>query len=113
MNSENVRVNLRYDRQNLKSLLRHAKAQDVKRGGHYNIQEPPRLNIWTHTWVHPGCRSESLLMFSLEFDWKRASLISVSLRSGYDWRVFLDELARLEMAALGDTVHGISRSPQT
>ena len=113
MNAENVRINLRYDQADLKSLLAYAKAHDIERGGRYDIRMPPRFNIWTHTWIQPGCRAESSLMFSLEFDWKRASLISVSLRVGYDWRAFLDELARLEVAALGDTVHGISRSPQT
>ena len=47
-------------------------------------------------------------MFSLEFDWNTSSLMSVRLQPGYDWQVFLDELARLEMAALGDLVYGKS-----
>ena len=81
MNSETILVDLRYDRKDLKSLFIHARVQDVKRGGRYDMYNPPRLNIWTHNWVHRGCRSESSLMFSLEFDWKRASLISVSLRA--------------------------------
>ena len=114
MNTENVRINLRYDRGDLKSLLRYAKAHDVELDGRYDIRKPPRLNIWTHNWIHPGCRAESSLMFSLEFDWNTASLMSVMLQSGYDWQVFLDELARLEMAALGDTVYGKSRcEPKT
>ena len=109
MNAENVQVNLRYDRADLKSLFRYANAHDVELGGRYDIRMPPRLNIWTHTWIHPGCRAESSLMFSLEFDWNTASLMSVMLQPGYDWQVFLDELARLERAALGDTVYGKSR----
>jgi hypothetical protein len=110
MNAENVRINLRYDRADLKSLLRYAKAHDVELDGRYDIRRPPRLNIWTHNWIHPGCRAESLVMFSLEFDLNRASLMSVTLQPDYDWAIFLDELARLERAALGDTVYGRRRA---
>jgi hypothetical protein len=110
MNAENVRINLRYDRADLKLLLRYAKGHDVELDGRYDIRKPPRLNIWTHTWLNSGCRAESSLMFSLEFDWKTASLMSVVLQPGYNWQVFLDELARLETAALGDTVYGRRRA---
>jgi hypothetical protein len=106
MNAQNVRINLKYDRADLKSLLRYAKAHDVELDGRYDIRKPPRLNIWTHNWVHPGCKAESCLMFSLEFDWKTASLMSVIMQPDYDWQVFLDELARLERAALGEVVYG-------
>ena len=106
MNAENVRVNLRYDRTDLNSLLRYAKAHDVELDGRYDIRKPPRLNIWTHNWINPGCEAESSLMFSLEFDWNTASLMSVMLQPGYDWQIFLDELAKLERAALGDVVYG-------
>ena len=110
MNAEYVRINLRYDEADLKALLQYAKAHDVERDGRYEIRKPPRLNIWTHNWIHPGCRAESSLMFSLEFDWNTASLMSVMLLPGYDWQVFLDELASLECAALGDTVYGRRRA---
>ena len=106
MNAENVRINLRYDRADLKSLLQYAKVHDVDRDGRYDIRRPPRLNIWTHTWSNPGCRAESSMMYSLLFDWHAASLMSVVLQPGYDWAIFLDELARLERAALGDVVYG-------
>jgi len=108
MNAENVRINLRYDQADLKSLLAYAKAHDIERGGRYDIRMPPRFNIWTHTWINPGCRAESSLMFSMEFDWATGSLISVWLHPGYNWTTFLDELARLEKAALGDVVYGSS-----
>jgi hypothetical protein len=110
MNAENVRINLRYDQGDMKSLWSYAKAHDVERDGRYDVRRPPCLNIWTHTWIHPGCRSESSLMFSLEFDWNTASLMSVVMQPGYDWQVFLDELAKLEKAALGDTVYGRRRA---
>ena len=114
MNAETVRINLRYDRADLKSLLRFAKAHDVELDGRYDIRKPPRLNIWTHNWMSPGCRAESSLMFSLKFDWNTASLMSVVLQPGYDWAIFLDELARLETAALGDVVYGKNRcEPKT
>jgi hypothetical protein len=110
MNAENVRINLRYDRADLKSILRYARAHDVERDGRYDLRMPPRLNIWTHAWTNLACRTESTLMFSLDFDWNTASLMSVWLQPGYDWQVFLDELARLERAALGDTVYGRRRA---
>ena len=110
MNTEKVRINLRYDWADLKSVLRYAKTHDVEQGGRYDIRMPPRLNIWTHNWISPGCRAESSLMFSLDFDWDTASLMSVRLQPGYDWAIFLDELARLERAALGDTVYGRRRA---
>jgi hypothetical protein len=109
MNAEHMRINLRYDRADLKSLLAYARAHDVERGGRYDIRRLPRLAIWTHPWSNPACRAESSLMFSLEFDWNTASLISVSLQPGYDWAIFRDELARLETAALGNMVYGKSR----
>jgi hypothetical protein len=110
MNAENVRVNLRYERADLKSLLRYAKVHDVERDGRYDLRKPPRLNIWTHTWANPGCRAESSLMFSLDFDWSTSSLMSVMLQPGYDWQIFLDELAKLEKAALGGIVYGKQRA---
>jgi hypothetical protein len=110
MNVKHVRINLPYEPDDLRSLLRYAKAHDIERAGRYDIRIPPRLDIWTHAWSHPGCRAESSLMFSLEFDRNTASLMSVLLQPGYDWQVFLDELAKLERAALGDTVYGKRRA---
>ena len=111
MNAGKIRISLRYDRADLKSLLRYAKAHDVEQGGRYDLRRPPHLNIWTHTWINAGCRAESSLMFSLEFKWKTASLTSVMLRPGYDTAVVLAELAMLERAALGHTVYGRDGSP--
>jgi hypothetical protein len=110
MNAENVRVNLRYERPDLKAVLRYAKEHDVEREGRYDLRKPPRLNIWTHTWSNPGCRAESSLMFSLDFDWNTSSLTLVMLQPGYDWQIFLDELAKLEKAALGSVVYGKHRA---
>ena len=45
-------------------------------------------------------------MFTLTFDWNTASLISVAMQPGYDWGICLDELAKLERAALGNLVYG-------
>ncbi len=113
MLAQTVRINLRYDRADLKQILRYANTHDVERNGRYDFWIPPSLNIWTHTWSNAGCKAEACVMFSLEFDWETASLRSVMLRLGYDWECFLDELARLEMAALGTAVHGKSRCKPT
>jgi hypothetical protein len=114
MNAEHVRVNLRYDRNDLRAILKYARTHDVELGGRYDLRMPPRLNIWTHTWSEAGCRAESSLMFSLEFEGTAAALMSVMLQPGYNWTIFLDELARLERAALGEVVYGKSRcEPKT
>ena len=47
---------------------------------------------------------------SLAFVWNTASLMSVMLQLGYDWKIFFDKLARLERAALGDVVYGKRRT---
>ena len=111
MTTQTVRINLRYDRAELKQILWYAKDHDVDQNGRYDFRMPPRLNIWTHTWGNAGCKEESCVMFSLELDWNTASLMSVLLMRGYSWEIFLDELARLEMAALGDTVYGRRAQP--
>jgi hypothetical protein len=109
MNATYVQINLRYDRAELKTILRYARRRGVHLGGRYDFGLPPRLNIWTHSWSNPGCKTESSLMFTLEVDWNTASLLSVRLQPSYDWAIFLDELARLERAALGHLVWGKSQ----
>jgi hypothetical protein len=100
-----VRINLRYERADLETISQYAKRNGVWKDGRYDTQTS-LLNIWTHHWSNPGCQAESTLMFSLDFDWNTASLMSVVLRPRFDWQVFLDELGRLETAALGDVVYG-------
>jgi hypothetical protein len=101
-----VRINLSYEWSDLKSLLRYVKAHDVERDGRYDIRKLPHLNIWTHNWLHPGCTAESCLMFALQFNAKTGSLMSVTMQPGYNWTIFLDELAQLEEVALGKVVFG-------
>jgi hypothetical protein len=113
-NVQNVRINLKYERADLKTILRYARRRDVHHGGRYDFRLPPRLNIWTHDWLTPGCKEESSVMFTLTFDWDTASLMSVVVQPGYDWAIFLDELASLETAALGSVVYGQHRAePKT
>ena len=113
MNAQTVRINLRYDRADLKQILRYAKAHDVDHEWAVRLRMPPRLNIWTHTWSNAGCKAESCVMFSLVFDWKTASLMSVMLMPGFDWEGFVDELVRIERAALGKSVYGSCRRKPT
>ena len=113
MQAQTVGINLRYERADLKRILRHVKAHDVERNGRYDCRMPPRLNIWTHTWSNVGCKEESCVMFSVKFNWKTASLMSVVLMPGFDWDAFVDELARLESAALGKPIYGRRRCEPT
>ncbi len=106
MVAESVWVYLQYDPADLESLFAYANVHDVERSGRYDVRSPSVLNIWTHTWSNRGCRAESCLMCSLEFDLNTASLWLAVLHPGYDWQVFCDELARLEIAALGKTIWG-------
>jgi len=52
-------------------------------------------------------------MFSLEFDWRISTLMSVVLMPGFDWEAFVDELAILEKAALGESIYGRTRHEPT
>jgi hypothetical protein len=107
-------INLQYDRAELKLILRYAQAHDVERNGRYDfLRLPPLLNIWTHAWNNAGCKAESCVMFSLEVDYKTAILIFVVLMQGFDWEAFVDELATLEMAALGKSIYGRTRREST
>ena len=114
MHAQTVRINLRYERADLKKILRYAKAHDVSAmGGTTSVRLPPLLNIWTHAWSNAGCKAESCVMFSLEVDWKTATLMFVVLMPGFDWEVFVDELATLERAALGKSIYGRTRREST
>ena len=112
MLAQTVRINLRYDRADLKQILRYANAHDVERNGRYDFWIPPSLNIWTHTWSNAGCKAEACVMFSLEFDWKTASLMSVMLSWATTGKAFSTNW-RGRMAALGNAVHGKSRCKPT
>ena len=114
MQAQTVQINLRYERAELKQILRYAKAHDVERNGRYDVRRlPPLLNIWTHAWINAGCKAESCVMFSLEVDRKTATLMFVMLMPGFDWEAFMDELATLERAALGKSVFGRTRREPT
>ena len=114
MRAQTVRIDLRYERAELKQIFRYAKAHDVERNGRYDFRRlPPLLNIWTHAWINAGCKAESCVMFSLEVDWKTATLMFVVLMPGFDWEAFVDELALLEKAALGKSVYGRTRREST
>ena len=114
MQVQTVQINLRYKRAELKQILRYAKAHDVERNGRYDfLRLPPLLNIWTHAWSNAGCKAESCVMFSLEVNWKTATLMFVVLMPGFDWEAFVDELATLERAALGKLIYGRTRREST
>ena len=100
MQVQTVQINLRYKRAELKKIFRYAQAHDVECNGRYDLHRlPPLLNIWTHAWVNASCKAESCVMFSLEVDWKTATLVFVVLMPSFDWEAFVDELATLERAA--------------
>jgi hypothetical protein len=42
MQAQTVRINLRYERAELKQILRYAKAHDVERNGRYDFRQAER-----------------------------------------------------------------------
>jgi hypothetical protein len=75
--------------------------------------EPLSLELSHHAWSNAGCKAESCVMFSLEVDWKTATLMFVVLMPGFDWEAFVDELATLERTALGKSIYGKTRREPT
>ena len=106
LQTQYVRINLRYEPAELKRILEFAKANDVAQGGRYDLRGGRRLNIWTHVWCNSGCMEESCRMFCLDFDLKTCTLLSVALMPRFDWQAFVDELAMLERAAVGQSIYG-------
>ena len=101
MNAEFVRVNLRYDQADLESLFRYARAHDVVQAGRYDLRRSPPAQ---HLDAHLGQSSlpgRIVADVQPRIDRNTASLMSVIVQPGYDWPVFLDELARLEKRRWG------------
>lgn len=56
-------VNLRYERHELYALFDRANAEDVEKGGRYDVRGGV-IHVWSHHWVHRATREESEMMGS-------------------------------------------------
>jgi hypothetical protein len=99
-------VDFPYTRQELETLFAYARAHDVERGGRYDARSAA-VNVWSHHWQHPATREESEIIGSFYFRWgDTPALWEIETDEGFGLEDLLQELGRLELAALGYVKHG-------
>ena len=108
MLAHTVQVNLRYDKADLSQILLYVKAHDLERQGRYDSRNSPSQHLDAR--LAQRRMPEGIVRdVQPRIRRKTASLMSVVLLPGYDWDTFVDELAALERAALGNSVYGRRR----
>jgi hypothetical protein len=80
-------------------------SHDVDKGGHYDARSAA-INIWSHHWLHPATQAESETLGTFYFHWEPPALWEIETDEGFSLEDLMDELGRLELAALGCVKHG-------
>src|SRR5262245_24071759 len=106
MNTTAVAVDYRYSREQLHARFDLARAQDVEKGGRYDVRSGA-INIYTHPWNSPIMQEESTLMGIIYAFWAEENrLWRVEIEERFSFEDLLQELGTLEEKALGSKVHG-------
>jgi hypothetical protein len=105
MNSTRHAVDFAYTRQELEALFRYAHAHDVEQGGRFDARSAA-INVWSHHWQHPVTREESDTIGTFYFHWEPTTLWEIETDEGFSLEDLMQELGRLELAALGRVKHG-------
>jgi hypothetical protein len=99
-------VDFPYTRQELETLFRYARAQDVEQGGRYDARSAAIL-IWSHHWQHPATREESDIIGAFYVRWGDTPVLwQIETDEGFSLEDLMQELGRLELQALGRVTHG-------
>jgi hypothetical protein len=113
MHSARYRVDLPYRRPELAALFRYARAHDVEQGGRYDARSAA-ITVWSHHWLHPATREESEILGTFYVRWADPPVLSaIECDEGFGLEDLLQELGRLELAALGYMKHGEVPPPGT
>jgi hypothetical protein len=99
-------VNFPYTRQELEALFRYAHERDVEKGGRYDARSAA-VNVWSHHWLEPATKEESDILGSFYVHWHPTPLLyQIETDKGFSLEDLMQELGRLELAALGYVKHG-------
>jgi hypothetical protein len=106
--SQMHRVDLRYTKEELLTIVAVATKEDVDLGGRYSCQGGA-IHVWSHPWNNAAARYDSSLLGALYVNWLAERIDRIEAEEGFDLADLLHELARLELKALGATRHGVER----
>jgi hypothetical protein len=99
-------VDFAYTRPELEALFCYARAHDVEAGGRYDARAAA-VNLWTHHWRHPATKEASELLGTFYVRWTDPpTLWQIETDEGFGLADLMQELGRLELAALGRVKHG-------
>jgi hypothetical protein len=99
-------VDFPYTRLELEALFQYARAHDVENGGRYDARAAA-INLWSHHWQHPATREESDVIGTFYVRWAPTPrLWQIETDEGFSLEDLMQELGRLELAALGYVKHG-------
>jgi hypothetical protein len=106
MNGTMHLVDFPYTRAQLEAIFRCAHEHDVEKGGRYDARSAA-INLWTHHWQHPATREESEIIGTFYVHWAPTpTLWEIATDEGFSLEDLMQELGRLELAALGYVKHG-------
>lgn len=98
-------VDFPYTRLELEALFRYAREHDVEKGGHYDAHSAAII-VWSHHWAHPATKEESETIGTFYVHWEPPALWEIETDESFALDDLMQELGRLELAALGRVKHG-------
>jgi hypothetical protein len=99
-------VDFHYTWPELDALFRYAHAHDVEQGGRYDARSAA-INVWSHHWLNAATHAESDTIGTFYVDWgPTPKLWEIETDEGFSLEDLMQELGRLELAALGRAKHG-------
>jgi len=121
-NIQVLHVRLGYSPEQADCIFDYLDCHRVTSGGRYRLEDsridsclgedgksdPDRfvVRVYTHRWLSPDLQEESTKMCSFRFNTGWPGIEYMTLAAAFDWDAAWAELAVLELAALGEIVHG-------
>jgi hypothetical protein len=106
MNSTMHAVDFPYTQAELEAIFRYAHEHDVEKGGRYDARSAA-VNIWSHHWLNDATRQESETIGTFYVHWAPTpKLFEIETDAGFSLGDLMQELGRLELAALGFVKYG-------
>ena len=122
---ETLYVQLGYSPAQADCILEYLVCHRLEEGGRYRLlcpdtgeedDEPEWVSavVYSHPWSSDYLMDESTIMCSLRFNTRMPGIdrVMVSPEFDFNWDAVWAELAAIERAALGETIHGRALSPK-